>query len=205
MSSLPRTSHVPATPTDAPVYTLPISQELADLLAPRIMRTTTRIGRCWLRNENYRQKTGYTYISRAANGEKKHYLAHRIVYVHYFGPIPEGLTIDHLCEQRACVNPKHLRAVTLRQNVLRSAGNPFAINARRKDCSRGHGVREEGKKCPKCLSEQARERRLKRKEAGVPANEAHGTERAYRHWSCRCAECSEWQRQDYRARRAGAS
>lgn len=46
-------------------------------------------------------------------------LAHRVMYEQANGPIPEGLELDHLCRERACVNPLHLEAVTHTQNVLR--------------------------------------------------------------------------------------
>lgn len=39
-------------------------------------------------------------------------LAHRWAYEHYVGPIPDGLTIDHLCRNTLCVNPAHMEPVT---------------------------------------------------------------------------------------------
>lgn len=63
--------------------------------------------------------------------------AHRYSYEREFGPIPDGLHIDHLCRNRICVNPSHLEAVTQRENTLRGVA-PAAINARKTHCVSGH-------------------------------------------------------------------
>lgn len=67
---------------------------------------------------------------------KKAY-AHRWAYEQRFGPIPEGLHLDHLCRNTICVNPDHLEPVTVRENLLRGVG-ATAKNARKTECQNGH-------------------------------------------------------------------
>jgi hypothetical protein len=48
-------------------------------------------------------------------------LAHRVAYRLTVGEIPDGLTVDHLCRNRMCVNPDHMELVTLAENGRRGA------------------------------------------------------------------------------------
>lgn len=82
--------------------------------------------------------TGYGRI----NVRGKAMLAHRAAYEEWIGPIPEGLEIDHHCENTRCVNPDHLEAVTHQVNSVRSSGTA-AANARKTHCKRGHEFTEE--------------------------------------------------------------
>lgn len=63
--------------------------------------------------------------------------AHRWAWTRTVGPIPPRMQIDHLCRNRACVNPDHMEVVTQRENMRRGTGFS-ARNARKTHCPQGH-------------------------------------------------------------------
>lgn len=96
----------------------------------------------WLGNTD---RYGYGRFGKNAAG------AHRIAYELMVGPIPDGLSIDHLChnadttcaggitcQHRRCVNPMHLQAVTNRENLRRSRHVRPPVNAVKTHCRYGH-------------------------------------------------------------------
>lgn len=65
--------------------------------------------------------------------------AHRFSYELLVGPIPKGLTIDHVCKNTLCVNPLHLRPLSLADNIRRGVGTGTENwNGRKTQCPRGH-------------------------------------------------------------------
>jgi len=62
---------------------------------------------------------GYGIVSFRRENGKTSMNAHRFVYIMLVGPIPDGLQLDHLCRNTACVNPAHMEPVTNGENVRR--------------------------------------------------------------------------------------
>lgn len=93
--------------------------------------------------------------------------AHRVAWINAYGPIPDGLVIDHLCRNKRCVNLDHLEAVTPLVNLRRAIG-PVKTH-----CPKGHPlegdnlylqmVRGEvlGRSCRTCRNERSRRRYAK--------------------------------------------
>lgn len=112
---------------------------------------------------------GRQMIGSRTDGTRRSALAHVVAYEQEFGPIPEGLELDHLCRVRNCVNPHHLEPVTHQENCRR--GNAGKYNATKTECANGHPYDEEntyrppsgGRVCRECVRANKRRFRLRRK------------------------------------------
>jgi hypothetical protein len=100
-----------------------LPESLQDRISPEPMTG------CWLWT-GYQDEYGYG--SGLSKRIFKTQLAHRVIYELLVGPIPKGLTIDHLCRVRCCVNPGHLEPVTHAVNMKRG------IHGSKTHCKNGH-------------------------------------------------------------------
>lgn len=131
----------------------------------RFLRKITRLDKCWRWTGSLHPNSGYGRFWIEAHTDR---LAHRLSYQWATGEIPQGLTIDHQCRNRWCVNPQHLRPMTNVENVMIGM-SPFAINARKTHCPKGHEYTPENtgragserycKECRKIYKRQVRARK----------------------------------------------
>ena len=108
-------------------------------LAQRFWLRIEKTATCW--NWTGPKVSGYgiVYVKPSPTESPKtpNMVAHRIAYELTVGAIPPTLTLDHLCRNRACVNPDHLEPVEFAVNVRR--GVSFAAkHAAKTQCPRGH-------------------------------------------------------------------
>jgi HNH endonuclease len=102
------------------------------------------LGSCWLWTRATSKEGGYGQFSIGRRSVRAHCYAYELLV----GPVPEGLTIDHLCRVPACIKavadehgPAHLEAVTQAENNHR--GNGWSgRNGRKTHCIRGHELTE---------------------------------------------------------------
>jgi len=64
--------------------------------------------------------------------------SHRYSYELFREDIPKGLQIDHLCRNRACVNPLHMEVVSMLENIRRGDHKTNHYETKKTHCPKGH-------------------------------------------------------------------
>lgn len=136
------------------------------VIPPRVAeRAATRYetdGECWISTYSTASH-GYAQIGWSEEGRDKVVTAHRAAWVyHNHKQIPDGYTVDHLCKNRRCVNPQHLRALPNFENARRTFGRDWPMGT----CINGHSNKElywDGSRyrCRPCTQERMARRRAK--------------------------------------------
>ncbi len=90
-------------------------------------------GGCWVSTYSVASH-GYAQIGWQNKGDRRVVLAHRASWTHVNGQVPIGMTLDHLCKNRRCVNPAHLRLLSNYENARRNTGDDWGFGT----CRNGH-------------------------------------------------------------------
>lgn len=92
---------------------------------------------CWISTYS-RASHGYAQVGwseKTLTARNRMTTAHRAAWVHHSGKqIPEGMTVDHMCKNRPCVNPGHLRLLTNFENARRTSDRDWPLGR----CINGH-------------------------------------------------------------------
>lgn len=107
-------------PTKVAPKTIPgHADQLTEAQVRRFWSKVTVAGCCWWWDSG-KLPSGYgTFRARCGGNQTMGLYAHRVSWELVFDRIPEGLEIDHLCENRSCVNPLHMEVVTHAENMRR--------------------------------------------------------------------------------------
>lgn len=94
--------------------------------------------------------------------------AHRWMYAQHAGDIPEGMTVDHICFVRSCVNPDHLRLLSHAENarMQRSALKTHCVHGHEYTDANTYLRRDGGRDCRACIRDRAKKYQSRKSACG---------------------------------------
>ena len=139
---------------------------IPDRVAERAATRYTVEGQCWVSTYSVASH-GYAQVGWTDKEYRQGVTAHRAAWVHHAGQqIPEGMTVDHTCKNRRCVNPDHLRVLSNFDNARRTSGRDWPLG----QCANGHDDKhliftDGGRRvrCSICRAEYQRRYRAKKR------------------------------------------
>lgn len=109
------------------------SATIPERVRDRAFEKWTPDGDCWISTYSTASH-GYAQIGWSGPEERRVVLAHRASWERVHGPVPAGMTLDHICKTKRCVNPKHLRLLSNFENARRTFGRDWPLG----ECVNGH-------------------------------------------------------------------
>lgn len=89
----------------------------------RFFKRVDKTESCWVWAGTKRGSYGIFSPSGPGPASARRMAAHRFSYEAHTGPIPDGMVIDHICHNKLCVNPGHLREATRTENMWNLPGS----------------------------------------------------------------------------------
>jgi hypothetical protein len=134
----------------------------------RLERYFERTDGCW-EWTGYKNSVGYGMIGSGGN-KSRPLMAHRVAYEIYVGPVPAGMELHHVCQNKGCVNPEHLTPITRAEHSLQPGHVQYEREAKT-HCPQGHPWAEYrvewkgGRRCSECSRISARRYHARKREA----------------------------------------
>ena len=77
---------------------------------------------------------GYAQVGWHEGGKRRMTTCHVAIWIHFNGPVPDDMTVDHRCHNKSCVNITHYRLLTNLENARRQNGRDWPLGF----CANGH-------------------------------------------------------------------
>lgn len=135
-----------------------LSSKYLKIAESRLHKRSRKLGMCLIYTGALTSK-GYGSIKIRG----KVFAAHRLSYEVNNGKIPRGLFVLHSCDRRPCIEPKHLRVGTYKDNSedmwrrLRNKNSPAYKNKMKTHCRYGHRFTKENTIVPYLGARNCRE------------------------------------------------